>query len=811
MKKHLLSIIFLSFTSILFGQVTNLEVSDITYDCAMVNVLVQGEDITNAGVFYSTTAGASIDNATVYDNGLNAFPFYIYNLDPNTTYYLKTFTINSSGVTNYGIETEFTTKTPPFPLVVTLDIRYYSSTSIGYGGDAHGIDITDKGVCYSTSPGVSIDEPNLKSSMGPEFGTFTGHLGDLQANTIYYLKAFATNSRGTSYGEEITFKTDAASNQISFNIQTTDDRNKFYEYTGNGSLESISIAEIQTANYNTSKITPRVGLIFFVRGMSSAIGEVDPDYTGWAKLRVNQVNSDGITFDYSYFYNGSWSSTESRFLNVLFTGGNEYFNIETGEYSYYNSIIPGSEIKLLDENKIRSVIPPLVNTWSVSEISSDFAVFNGHTWQTGVTKIFESGIYYSKTPNVSEINTIDKPIGGACSCSWSFSINNLEPSTTYYLKAYTTNSAGTNYGEELSFTTLPSPADPISPQVTTLPASTITSNSADINGITEGAGITISGIYYATTPGVSDIDVFAAGGPGEWSFPLNNLNPSTTYYYTAFATNNVGTSYGAELSFTTLDVTNTPDETFILANYTLNADALDYSGNEYNGIVNGAVSANGHCEDTEGGYQFFSNGEYLEMPSTFLQNLTSGSIEIFLKIDHLNTDHWFFSYGLDTPEGIALCIDETGAFCYWVEGLRRGSPGKISPESWYHLVLTWDGSLVKTYINGTQDMELEYYTGHPGVTNHNLIIGAHSDSDASYSFPGIIDQVTVYSGVLDQSDIDNSYRLFVDCLPSDPDPDLIFHISADQGFVDLAGGNAIDNIGNVSLEQTNWGGACISF
>jgi uncharacterized protein (TIGR02145 family) len=65
--------------------------------------------------------------------------------------------------------------------------------------------ITQRGVCYSTSPSPTTANTTIISGSGT--GIFTSNLTGLTANTIYYVRAYATNSAGIAYGNEVSFTT----------------------------------------------------------------------------------------------------------------------------------------------------------------------------------------------------------------------------------------------------------------------------------------------------------------------------------------------------------------------------------------------------------------------------------------------------------------------------------------------------------------------------------------------------------------------------------------------------------------------------
>ena len=127
-------------------------------------------------------------------------------------------------------------------------------------------------------------------------------------------------------------------------------------------------------------------------------------------------------------------------------------------------------------------------------------------------------------------------------------ITGLGPGRAYHFRAFATNSAGTSYGADRSFTT------PIL-VVTTSPAQNVLRYSATLNGILVNDGGTVCsvGFEWGTDPSNLDSSLIVSRGlsPLSFSATICSFLPKTTYYFRAFATNVVGTSYGAILSFTT--------------------------------------------------------------------------------------------------------------------------------------------------------------------------------------------------------------------------------------------------------------------
>jgi len=189
-------------------------------------------------------------------------------------------------------------------------------------------------------------------------------------------------------------------------------------------------------------------------------------------------------------------------------------------------------------------VPTVSSTSSVSSITGNSGVSGGNVSSDGGLTVTDRGLAYGTSPNPTTGNGYVSTGNGGTG-SFSATMNSLSPGTTYYVRAYATNNLGTGYGPQVSFTTLSVSA----PTVTTTAISSITTNSAS-SGYTVtsngGATVTAQGIVWNTggSPTTSSYTGTSSGS-------LTSLSPNTTYYVRAYATNSVGTSYGAQYSFTT--------------------------------------------------------------------------------------------------------------------------------------------------------------------------------------------------------------------------------------------------------------------
>ena len=193
---------------------------------------------------------------------------------------------------------------------------------------------------------------------------------------------------------------------------------------------------------------------------------------------------------------------------------------------------------------------PTVTTGNVTDILPYTATFHGNVLDNGGTALQARGFVYgpAHNPTLEDNFTID----GINEGTFSSTVTGLSATMTYYVRAYATNVVGTVYGEEVSFVSSPTP-----PVVTTDDVSAISYTSASCGGnvtYSGGSAVTAKGLCYglAEHPTINDNVVYCGSGVGIFTENLLELTANTVYYVRAFATNNLGTSYGEERVFSTL-------------------------------------------------------------------------------------------------------------------------------------------------------------------------------------------------------------------------------------------------------------------
>ena len=276
--------------------VTTNEVSNITPFSAVVGgtVIFDG-DLTafDKGVCYSVAAMPTVsDNCINVGQGTGSFSYNLTGLIGNTTYFVRAYATNSE-VTVYGNEVVFTTLFATLPMVTTAGVSNITANASICGGNVindGGAVVTGRGVCWSTSQNPTIADNHTADSSG--IGGFTSNITGLTPGNIYYVRAYATNSQGTAYGDDLTF-------------------------TANDGLSchgTATVNDFDNNSYNTVQIGQQCWMKENLRtthysdGISIALGSSTSTTTAY---RYYPHNSSSTVSTYGYLYN--WKAVMGNF------------------------------------------------------------------------------------------------------------------------------------------------------------------------------------------------------------------------------------------------------------------------------------------------------------------------------------------------------------------------------------------------------------------------------------------------------------------------------------------------------------------
>jgi len=196
--------------------VTTEPVTNITLTSAQSggNITSDGNGpILDRGVVWSKSAnpiyGAIGTYSTNDGSGSGSFVSTLTtDMTPGTTYHAKAWARNEAGV-GYGRELTFSTLSVNLPTLTTAPISVITNNSARSGGSVltdGGAPVINRGICIGTLPNPSVSG-GIVSASGTGLGSFAVTMFSLTSNTLYHVRAFAQNSVGTGYGDDVTFTT----------------------------------------------------------------------------------------------------------------------------------------------------------------------------------------------------------------------------------------------------------------------------------------------------------------------------------------------------------------------------------------------------------------------------------------------------------------------------------------------------------------------------------------------------------------------------------------------------------------------------
>jgi len=211
--------------------------------------------------------------------------------------------------------------------------------------------------------------------------------------------------------------------------------------------------------------------------------------------------------------------------------------------TYHYRIKASNAVNVTYSNDISFTTPasaPQLTTTAISSITGVTAISGGNITYDGGSTITARGVCWNTNPAPTLTNSYTS--NGTSIGSFISNITGLTLGTTYYVRAYATNSIGTTYGNELSFITIALPT------VTTSAFSDVKGNSAKAGGsITNNGGSTVTaqGLCWSTSTNPTTANSFNSS----FTDVMSVLSSNTLYYVRAYATNLAGTGYGNQISF----------------------------------------------------------------------------------------------------------------------------------------------------------------------------------------------------------------------------------------------------------------------
>ena len=288
-------------------------------------------------------------------------------------------------------------------VITSSEVNNITSTTASCGGrvtSSGGSKVTERGICWDSISNPALS--NNKAMSGADTGVFVCNLTGLNPNLSYHVRAFATNSAGTAYGEELVFTT---------------------------ALFSLPILSTKAAD-NIIETTASAGGVISSDGSAFIMKRGVCWNTSSNPTTANKKTVDGNNKGEFISNLTDLSASTMYYLRAYATNaaGTAY----------------GNEVSFTTH---ATALPKLITTM-VTNIISGSATCGGNI-SIG-TSVSERGICWSSNhlPTKAD-HTISSGTGTG---NYTANMLMLASKTVYYVRAYATNSIGTAYGNEVSFT-----------------------------------------------------------------------------------------------------------------------------------------------------------------------------------------------------------------------------------------------------------------------------------------------------------------------------------------------------------------------
>ncbi len=539
--------------------------TSITSSSAQLNGTVNPSGVVTSAYFeygLSTSYGATASAVNVGSGTSNVGVQAILNpIISNGAFHYRVVATNGS-YTTYGQDVAFNTLAAP-PSATTNAASNITSGSATLNATVNpNNSSTTVYFQFGLSTSYGANTSSVSIGSGTTAVSVPAATGPIIPNGTIHYRVVATNSGGTSYGQDVTFNTLAAPPVVTTNAATNISSN-FADFNA-------------TVNPNNSSTT-----VYFQFGLSTSYG---------SNTTTASIGSGTIS-----------SSVQTGSGSIVSGGAFHYRAVATNS---------GGTTYGQDVTFNTPAAAPAATTGAATNITSGSAILNAsvNPNNSATTAYFEFGLstsYGAATP-ASSVGS------GTTSLPVQASTGSIAPGSTFHYRVVAYNDGGTTYGQDATFTTSGATPLPI-----TSPATGVTSSAATLNGLVNPNNFTTTsyfeygtGTSYGTA--TSSVVLSAGSSAAPVQAQINGLTAGTSYHYRVVAYSSNGTSYGQDATFTTLaaalpSVQTSPATAITAVSAVISGTVLDTGGSAIvdrrfdwgtttplsNAVYSGAISVSG--------------------------------------------------------------------------------------------------------------------------------------------------------------------------------------------------------------------------
>jgi|GEM_PF-1013229 uncharacterized protein (TIGR02145 family) len=457
-------------------------------------------------------------------------------------------------------------KNASIPTVFSDTITNITQTTATGGGEVTndgGSTVIVRGVCWNTTGNPSIVDSITSDGSG--VGTFVSNLTGLTPNSTYFVRAYAINSVGTAYGNEVQFKTLC---DIICGDTISDIDGNLYNIVQIG-CQCWMKENLRTEHYSDGTSIPLVT-------SNTEWGALIDNNTdkAFCYYNNNQSTEYGALYTWAAAMNGANSSTTnpSGVQGVCPSGwhlpsDNEWKELEINLGMNQISVDSSGWRGTNEGGKLKEIGTAHWNNPNIGATN-----YSGFTALPGGYRVYSDGSFleignYGHWWSATDINII---------ASWFRRLYSSSAQIGRHIDNYKSN----GFSVRCVMNT-----DTLQASIPSVITDTITNISlTSATGVGEvtsngGAEIIVRGLCWNTTgnPSIANSFTTESSGIGIFISNLTGLTPNSIYYVRAYATNSVGTAYGDEVQFTTIDT----------SEFNCGSQIYDYDSNQYNTVLIG--------------------------------------------------------------------------------------------------------------------------------------------------------------------------------------------------------------------------------